>query len=70
MERTEDRGQKTENRNQRAMMVVSVLCLLSSVLYSLAQPARPTPGQASSANEINMVKHVIAARREYQQSLE
>jgi TolA-binding protein len=32
--------------------------------------ARPVPGQAASASEIGMVKRVIAARREYQYSLE
>jgi TolA-binding protein len=67
---TDQREHLIENRNPQWILLVSVLCLLSSVLYSLAQPARPTPGQASSANEINMVKHLIAARREYQQSLE
>jgi TolA-binding protein len=38
--------------------------------FGFAQPARPTPGQASSAKEIGLVKQVIAARREYQNSLE
>jgi len=48
-------------------MIVSVLCLLSSVLYSVARPAA---GQSASAAEIGMVKRVIAARREYQAALE
>jgi tetratricopeptide (TPR) repeat protein len=32
--------------------------------------ARPAPGQPNGAGDINMVKRVMAARREYQQALE
>src|SRR4051794_17771095 len=38
--------------------------------FAVAQPSRPSPGQPASANDIGMVKRVIAARREYQLSLE
>ena len=38
--------------------------------YVLAQPARPAQGQPSGAADINLVKQVIATRREYQLALE
>lgn len=59
-----------EDRTRHPVVAASVLCLLSSVLYSFAQPSRSTPGQASQAAEIGLVKRVISARREYQHGLE
>ena len=58
---------RTGDSGQRRILAVSVLCLLSSVLHSLARPA---PGQPGNAADISMVKRVMAARREYQASLE
>src|SRR5436190_1550531 len=52
-------------------VVPSALCILALAdRFATAQPSRPTPGQPSNATDINLVKRVIAARRDYQQSLE
>src|SRR5689334_7417711 len=47
------------------------VCVLHVAFPSAsAQPTRPTPGQPSAATDITLVKRLIAARREYQHSLE
>jgi TolA-binding protein len=63
-------GRGTADERRRPVLAVSVVCLLSSVFYSIAQPSRPTTGQPSNASDIAYVKRVVAARREYQHSLE
>src|SRR4051794_2148689 len=51
----------------RLLFLALVICHWSSVA---AQPTRPAQGQASSTTDVNLVKQVIAARRDYQLGLE